>query len=198
MTAEPPMTVTAVAPVTPGRRSVPGLRSPFPIVETLPAILQEDPFVQAMLPSFDEVLAPIISVLDCYDAYLDPALAPMDLVRYMGSWVAASFDSSWTDMGIRHAVATVIEDSAWRGTKDSIVRTLQGYGATDISIDEPGSVTVSRSHTDPASWPDAPPPVVTVRYRVPEAAAEVGAKLREVVQAVTPSHVVVHIEVLPA
>lgn len=183
---------------TPGRGAIPGLPSPFPVIETLPAMLQEDPFLQRMMPAFDSVLAPVINVLDCYDAYLDPALAPMDFVRYMGSWVAANFDTSWSDAGIRHAVATVIEDSAWRGTAQSIIRTLRGYGATDITVDEPGSVTVSPAHTDPASWPDAPPPVITVRYRVPDSATEADAKLREVVADIIPSHVVVNIEVLTA
>lgn len=180
------------------RGAVPGLATPFPLIETLPAILQDDPFVEAMMPAFDEVLAPVISVLDCYDAYLDPALAPMDLVRYMGSWVAASFDSTWSDDGIRHAVATVIESSAWRGTRESFVRTLQGYGATDITIEEPGSVTVSPVHTEPATWPDAPPPTITVRYRVPEGATGAAAKLQEIASAITPSNVVLQIEVLPA
>ena len=196
-TGEAPPQIGAVSPT--GRRgAIPGLATPFPLLDTLPAMLQDDGFVQAMMPGFDEVLAPVISVLDCFDSYLDPALAPMDLVRYMGSWVAASFDSSWTDAGIRHAVATVIEDSAWRGTRESIIRTLQGYGATDIEIDEPGSVTVSRTHTDPATWPDTPPPIMTVRYRVPADAADVGAKLHEVVAGITPSNVVVKIETMPA
>ena len=68
----------------------------------------------------------------------------------------------------------------------------------DITIEEPGSVTVSSAHTDPATWPDAPPPTVTVRYRVPATATEVGAKLQEVVANITPSNVVLKIEVLPA
>ena len=53
-------------------------------------MLAEDPVVQLLLGALDEVLAPIISVLDCFDAYLDPRLAPLDFVDYMSSWLLVS------------------------------------------------------------------------------------------------------------
>ena len=71
------------------RRLIPGLGTPFPLIDQLPAILAEDEFLQRMLPALDEVLAPIVNVLDSFDSYLDPWIAPTDMVRYLGSWVLA-------------------------------------------------------------------------------------------------------------
>ena len=66
------------------RRAVAGMLSPFPLQHQIPAMLQEDPFVCRFLDGLDEVLAPIVSVLDCFDSYLDADIAPLDMVRYMG------------------------------------------------------------------------------------------------------------------
>ena len=61
------------------RGTVPGLASPHPLGETLPALYADDSFAQRLCQGLDEVLAPLLSTLDCLPAYLDPATAPADL-----------------------------------------------------------------------------------------------------------------------
>ncbi len=77
------------------RGAVPGLASAFPIVETLPALYQEDPLARDLTDAFDEVLAPAISTIDNLGAYLDPALTPDDFLEWLGGWVAALLDETW-------------------------------------------------------------------------------------------------------
>ena len=57
----------------PGRQGIPGARSPFPLADHVPAMLADDPMVVAFLKALDEVWAPVISSLDCFDAYLESA-----------------------------------------------------------------------------------------------------------------------------
>ena len=53
-------------------RTAPARVSPHPLGATLPALYLDDVFAQNLCASLDEVLAPAISVLDCFPAYLDP------------------------------------------------------------------------------------------------------------------------------
>ena len=82
-------------------------------------MLAEDPVVQLLLGALDEVLAPIISVLDCFDAYLDPRLAPLDFVDYMSGWLLVSQVEYWTEETRRATLSSTVPRSKWRGTAKS-------------------------------------------------------------------------------
>ena len=77
------------------RAHVPGLASPHPLGDRLPAMYLEDSFIQRMTAAFDDVLAPIFSSLDNLEAYVDPELAPEDFVLWLGDWVGLALDESW-------------------------------------------------------------------------------------------------------
>ena len=85
------------------RGTVPGLSSPYRIAEFLPSVYQEDdPFIQRFTAGLDEVLAPVLSTLDCIDAYVDPHLTPEDFLGWLGSWVGAVVDDE-TPLALRRA-----------------------------------------------------------------------------------------------
>ncbi|MEU8934293.1 phage tail protein [Streptomyces sp. NPDC048409] len=65
------------------RGAVPGLGSPYTLAQQLPAVFQEDAVVEGVTTAWDEVLAPVVSTLDCLDTYLDPWLAPPDYLRWL-------------------------------------------------------------------------------------------------------------------
>jgi phage tail-like protein len=77
------------------RGIVKGLPSPFPIGLMLPALFQSDDFSQRFTRGLDEVISPVFSVLDCFDAYLDPGLAPLDFLAWLATWVGVSLDENW-------------------------------------------------------------------------------------------------------
>jgi phage tail-like protein len=67
--------------------AIDGLASPYRFGELLPSIYQQDDFAQRWMAGFDEVLAPLVAVIDNIEAYFDPALAPLDFVAFVASWV---------------------------------------------------------------------------------------------------------------
>lgn len=177
-----------------GRRAVPGLRTPFPMVRYTPAMLAEDPIVQELLETLDEVLAPIINTLDCFDTYLDPRLAPMDFVQYLSSWLLVTQEDGWDEETRRTALALAIERSRWRGTAHGIRARLQSLFGMESTVTDSGSVTVGRDFTDPAAWPDAPPPSVTIRLD-PGHHLEMGLDaIKASIASVLPAHATVTIE----
>ena len=173
------------------RRLVEGLGTPFPLIDAVPPMLAEDSFVQRMMPAFDEVLAPIISTLDCFPSYLDPALAPMDMVKYMASWLFPNYEDQLSEDGLRHALATVVERSGWRGTARGIVEALETFSLSSIDIQDSGSTVLSATPTDPSTWPDVAPPAVTVTCVMGADSSLNEEQIRAVMRFLVPAHVIV-------
>lgn len=182
------MSVT-VPSVEHGRRAVEGARSPFPLEGQIPAMLADDPLVCAFLRALDEVMAPVIHTLDCFDAYLDPRLAPPDMTAYLGSWVLADIDNIWDEAAIRDDVAHAHQRASWSGTAHAIRSRLVPREASTVEIDDSGATLVSVSPTSPADWTNAEAPAVRVRID----AADID-RVRHIVSRLVPAHVMHEVE----
>ncbi|MBX4179094.1 phage tail protein, partial [Streptomyces geysiriensis] len=90
---------------TPYRGSVDGLGSSLPLGTMLPAVFADDDLAQRFVGGLDDVLAPILNVLDCLDTYFDPALTPADFAQWLGTWVGAETDGTEPEPRLRAAVA---------------------------------------------------------------------------------------------
>ena len=193
VTARHPPTRTRLDGEKGERRLIPGLGNPFPLLDQVPAIMADDPFLSRMLPGLDEVLAPVISVLDCFDSYLDPWIAPPDMVRYLGSWILGmmSHEEEETEEALRYSVATGQEISKWRGTEQGLRRRLIPYEVRELIIDDPGSVVVSTVPTDHSSWPDASQPRATITYVPVEDNASTQMRIARIIRNMMPAHVFV-------
>jgi len=174
---------------TPGRRIVPGLRNPFPMINYTSALLQGDRIAQMLCASLDDVLAPVISVLDCYDSYLDPFVAPIDFVRYMSSWILVHPELGWDEEAVRKSLAHAMNFYSCRGTASGYIEYLSTVFDIDVEVTDTGSVTTSRDFTDPSTWPTAPEPAVTVTVRGRDGAPVNLELIRMVLGAATPAHV---------
>jgi hypothetical protein len=90
------------------RGLVPGLATPYPLVEILPSLLREDAFAQSICAGLDEVLAPVIATLDSLPAYLDPATVPDDMLGWLAGWMGIALDDHqsaedqrrWVKLGV--------------------------------------------------------------------------------------------------
>ena len=100
------------------RGTVPGLASPHPLGETLPALYAEDSFAQRLCQGLDEVLAPLLSTLDCLPAYLDPATAPADLVEWLAGWVGVAIAPGMPEKRRRQLVAAAARLYVWRAERN--------------------------------------------------------------------------------
>lgn len=176
------------------RTGIENLPTPHPIGERLPSVYLDDAFTTELTAAFDEVLAPVMTTLDCFAAYLDPRLAPEDFVEWLAGWVAFPIDEGWTGRQRRELVAQAVELHRWRGTKRGLaahVRLLTG-GEPDIA--DSGLCAWSDRPGGPV--PGSGPPRVVVRVRVADPATVDRRRLHAAVVEVVPAHVRVTVEVV--
>lgn len=176
------------------RGAVPDLPTPFPIAERLPAVYLDDDFTVRFTAALDEVLAPVILTLDCFAAYLDPRLAPEDLLMWLAEWVAFPVDESWTAAQRRELVANAVELHRWRGTKRGLVAHVRLLTGGEVDVTDSGLCAWSDRAGGP--MPGDGPPQVAVRVRVADPAAVDQGRLRRAIVEVVPAHVRLSVEVV--
>ena len=77
------------------RGLVEGYGVPWPLIEHLPGLYQDDMLARELTSAFDEVLAPALGTIDNFSAYLDPALTPEDFLDWLAGWVGLLPDENW-------------------------------------------------------------------------------------------------------
>lgn len=180
----------------PGRQGIPGARSPFPLSEHVPAMLSDDPMIVAFLEALDEVWAPVITTLDCFDAYLDPRLAPPDMVGYLGSWIRALTADARDEAQLRHDVAMAFRVAEWCGTAVGLREHMVPRGAEDVEVSDPGGIHTSSVATDPASWTEPEDRTVTITIIGPHFVGSRGdERLRRMVRDLVPAHIPIDLQV---
>jgi phage tail-like protein len=178
------------------RGTIPGLASPHPIGEHLPGLYRDDPFTQRFTAAFDEVLAGAMQVLDCFPAYLDPALAPGDFLEWLGGWVGATPDETWPVERRRAFVASATELFRVRGTAAGLASHVAIFTGGEVEIAEPGAA--AWSHDAGAVVPTGSSPDLFIRVRVKDPASVPLARLDALVAAAKPAHLAHRVEVVKA
>ena len=176
------------------RGTVEDLASPYSFGEMLPAIYQEDDFAQRWMSAFDVVLAPIVSVIDNIERYFDAALAPLDFVEYLASWVGGELDETWSDQAKRELVARAVALFKIRGTLEGLRRHVAIYAGVEPEIEESGGC--SWSTTPDTALPGDDHARLTVRVRVPSDSPIDEKRLDMLVQASKPAHLPHKVEVV--
>ncbi len=178
------------------RGTLPGLASPFPIGEQLPGLYRDDEFAQRFTGAFDEVLAGAVQVLDCFPAYVDPALAPADFLEWIGSWVGATPDETWPLERRRAFVASATELFRMRGTAAGLAAHVAIFTGGEVEVAEPGAVGWSREAG--AAVPTGTSPDLFIRVRVKDPASVSAAQLEALIRASKPAHVAHRVEIVKA
>lgn len=178
------------------RRAVQGLGTPYPIGTLMPAIYQEDPSAMAWTAGLDDVLAPVISTLDCLGAYIDPMLAPADFVHWLAEWFGTVLDENWPLARQRTAVARSVGLYRQSGTIAGLRALVEIVTDCQVEVIDSGGVAWSQApNTTPPGSDEA-----LVEVRVGAAA---GARLDikaidDLVAAAKPAHVAHRVEVVQA
>ncbi len=60
----------------------------------VPSLYHEDPLFLDLCGAVDELLAPVVTALDCFPAYLDPWLAPEDFLAWLADLVGVEIDGA--------------------------------------------------------------------------------------------------------
>jgi len=176
------------------RGHVAGMASPAPMGPTMPGLYQEDEFSQRFISAFDEVLAPVMSTIDNFSAYLDPALTPEDFLDWLAGWVGVLLDETWPIERRRAFVAIASQLYRTRGTAAGLAAQVRLFTAGDVSIEESGGS--AWSPTADAAAPGTADFSVTVKVTPPAKAKIDAARLNALVAAAKPAHVKHSVEVV--
>ncbi|MGH2968337.1 MAG: phage tail protein, partial [Solirubrobacteraceae bacterium] len=169
------------------RGLMPGLAVAHPLGLALPGLYQDDSLTQRLTTALDEVLAPVVSTLDALGVYLDPALAPVDFVAWLASWVGVVATDAGSPERQRALVAQAVELHRWRGTVRGLAHLVQLYTGVEPEIVESGGVHWSLV-------PEAPPPgsdepMLVVRLRVADPGTIDVRRLDALVATAKPAHI---------
>jgi len=174
-----------------GRGLVPGLANRMSVAHGLPPMLVTDEFCARLVAAFDDMLAPLVSTLDCLDYYFAPEVAPADFTDWLCSWVGADDGEGWTQAGRRALAARAVEIFRIRGTLDGLRDLIELYTDGPVEVSDSGGCVWSAAANSPL--PGSAP--ATVEIRLPESARARLPMIERMVAANKPAHVIDRIDV---
>jgi phage tail-like protein len=137
--------------------------------EGLPAVYLDlddpragEPFAARWMTGLEEVLDPIVTLVDNLAWHLDPRLAPEPLVRMLLSWLGLIAAVDLPIDGARRVLMRAESVAARRGTLRGLREVLTlAFPDLEFELRQEARFTVG---DDPAVCPDAPPAELTVSY----------------------------------
>jgi phage tail-like protein len=178
------------------RGSIDGLGSSAPIGMMLPAVFADDDLAQRFVAGLDEVLAPVLNVLDCVDTYFRPYLAPLDFVRWLGDWIGAETDGTEPEARLRAAVAAAAYLHRIRGTRRGLAAAVRLAFGAEPEITESGAADWSARPLGVV--PGERRPRLHVHLRLPYPTAVDEYRLAALVAATRPAHMPYTVQVTAA
>jgi phage tail-like protein len=169
------------------------------LVDTLPAMLQDDEFLRRFTAAIDDVLTPFFATLDCLDSYVDPRLAPIDFLDWLAGWVGIELDPRWSEDVRRRVTCSAAALHEARGTVAGLRDELALLTGAEVDVDEPGAVAWSAVAGGCLPRAGVNRVVVRVRGGDPDLVNPAGParrRLEACVRAAVPAHLPVTVEVL--
>ena len=121
----------------------------------LPAVYQESDFGMRFIGGLEELLDPIVAVLDALPAHFDPDHAPRDILSLLAAWLGVDLDESQEIRHQREMVRRAADLGRKRGTVAGVELALKlAYPDVPLRIEDQGGVRWSLDQ-HPV---DAPPP----------------------------------------
>lgn len=124
----------------------------------LPALYQEEDFGMRFVGALEEVLDPIVAVLDALPAHFDPDMAPRDVLSLISAWLGVTVDESQPIAVRRDTVRQAAELGRRRGTVVGMSLALQlTFPKLPLRVEDQGGVTWStdianRAEPSPATF----------------------------------------------
>lgn len=134
--------------------------------QAIPAVYQEDPLFMELCAAIDDLMAPLVTAVDCFDAYLDPYLAPADFLPWLADLVGYQGSVRQGTSDERARIGDAVRDHTRRGTalavREAAARAA-GVPLEQVELDDPGG---TRWSTTPGGvsgtsddWPQTAPRV---------------------------------------
>jgi phage tail-like protein len=128
----------------------------------LPAVYQDGDFGMRFVGALEEMLDPIVAVLDGLPAHFDPDFAPRDILGLMAAWLGVDLDESQELRYQREMVRRSAELGRRRGTVRGLELALElHFPDIPLRVEDQGSV---RWSLKPGAKPAAAPPPSFVVY----------------------------------
>ena len=125
----------------------------------LPAVYQESDFGMRFIGALEELLDPIVAVLDALPAHFDPDHAPRDILSLLAAWLGVDLDESQEIRHQREMVRRAADLGRKRGTVAGMELALSlAFPDVPLRIEDQGGVRWSLDQ-HPV---DAPPPSFVV------------------------------------
>jgi phage tail-like protein len=105
----------------------------------LPSVYSESDFAGRFLMIFEETITPVEQMVDNIASYLDPDLAPEELLPWLASWANIHVVEAWDESRKRSVVRSMFRIFQWQGTRKGLRECLKLYlniGDRDIDIQE--------------------------------------------------------------
>jgi phage tail-like protein len=96
------------------------VRPPSLYLDFLPDAYREVDFVGRMLKIFEETLEPDVQILNTLWAYLDPMLAPENMLPFLAHWVGWETEFSLDVERQRYLIKQAMQIYRWRGTRKGL------------------------------------------------------------------------------
>jgi phage tail-like protein len=162
--------------------------TPHPLRELLPGIFQDDELMLQLCAAADAVLAPAITMLDCFPAYLDPATTPPDLLDWLVDWLDLAAVRGLPVERRRVLLGNAGPMQRHRGTPEAVRELMEQAGGFPVELEESGGSGWSRQAG--AVFPGHDRPGVTVRIITGEAEMDdlVLDSLRRLLANTIPAH----------
>ena len=130
----------------------------------LPAVYQDGDFGMRFIGALEELLDPIVAVLDALPAHFDPDHAPRDILNLLAAWLGVDLDESQEIRHQREMVRRAADLARKRGTVAGMELALKlAYPDVPLRIEDQGGVRWSLDQ-HPV---DAPPPSFIVYCDAP-------------------------------
>ena len=93
----------------------------------LPSLYQDGDFGMRFVGSLEELLDPIVAILDSLDAHFDPNFAPPDILGLLAAWLGVELDETQDIKHQREMVRRSAELGRRRGTRGGMELALKLY-----------------------------------------------------------------------
>jgi phage tail-like protein len=128
---------------------------------SLPAVYQDGDFGMRFVGALEEMLDPIVAVLDALPAHFDPDLAPRDTLNLMAAWLGIELDESQELPRQREMVRRCAELGRRRGTVRGLELALAlHFPDVPLRVEDEGGVRWTLESG--AAPQEAPPPSFVV------------------------------------
>ncbi len=145
----------------------------------LPAVYQEGDFGLRFVGALEQVLDPIVALLDNLPSHFDPRHAPRDVLELLSVWLGLEYDEARRGEERRELVLGASELVRRRGTRAGLELALElAFPGIPFRVEDGGGVTWSTKPREPESV-GAPAFVVYCDRAVPETMQAAIARLIE-------------------